>query len=162
MNDIKNREDILLIMRKFYDKLLADDSINFFFTKVTSVDQHLEAHFEILATFWEQSLFLKGGYFNNMISIHKEVHDKHAFTKEIANPRIDFSIALTEDSIIYSISDNGKGLNGQTYHDVISKSTSKGLKITLAQLAKYFPDKHALTVSENDKGGVSWVVTVQC
>ena len=82
MNDIKNREDILLIMRKFYDKLLADDSINFFFTKVTSVDQHLEAHFEILATFWEQSLFLKGGYFNNMFSIHKEVHDKHAFTKE--------------------------------------------------------------------------------
>lgn len=82
MTDIETREDILLIMRKFYDKLLADDSINFFFTKVTSVDQHLEAHFEILATFWEQSLFLKGGYFNNMFSIHKEVHDKQAFKKE--------------------------------------------------------------------------------
>lgn len=82
MTDINTREDILLIMRKFYDKLLSDDSINFFFTKVTSVDQHLEAHFDILATFWEQSLFLKGGYFNNMFSIHKDVHDKHAFTKE--------------------------------------------------------------------------------
>lgn len=82
MTDIETREDILLIMRKFYDKLLSDDSINFFFTKVTSVDQHLEAHFDILATFWEQSLFLKGGYYNNMFSIHKEVHDKHAFTKE--------------------------------------------------------------------------------
>lgn len=85
MNDIENREDILLIMRKFYDKLLADDSIKFFFTKVTSVDQHLEAHFDNLATFWEQSLFLKGGYFNNMFSIHKDVHDKHAFTKEHFN-----------------------------------------------------------------------------
>ena len=82
MKDIETREDILFIMRKFYEKLLADDSINFFFTKVTSVDQHLEAHFEILATFWEQSLFLKGGYFNNMFSIHKEIHDKHAFTKD--------------------------------------------------------------------------------
>ena len=82
MKDIETRENILLIMRKFYDKLLADDSINFFFTKVTAVDQHLEAHFEILATFWEQSLFLKGGYFNNMFSIHKEVYDKQAFTKE--------------------------------------------------------------------------------
>ena len=82
MKDIETRADILFIMRKFYDKLLVDESINFFFTKVTSVDQHLEAHFEILATFWEQSLFLKGGYFNNMFSIHKEVHDKHAFTKE--------------------------------------------------------------------------------
>ena len=82
MKDIETREDILFIMRKFYDKLLVDESINFFFTKVTSVDQHLEEHFEILATFWEQSLFLKGGYYNNMFSIHKEVHDKHAFTKE--------------------------------------------------------------------------------
>ena len=82
MNDIETREDILLIMRKFYDKLLADASINFFFTKVTTVDQHLEEHFEILATFWEQSLFLKGGYFNNMFSIHKVVHEKHAFKKE--------------------------------------------------------------------------------
>ncbi len=82
MKDIETREDILLIMRKFYDKLLADNSINFFFIKVTTVDQHLEKHFDILATFWEQSLFLKGGYYNNMFSIHKEVHDKHAFTKE--------------------------------------------------------------------------------
>jgi hemoglobin len=82
MNDIETREAILLIMRKFYDKLLADDSINFFFTKVTSVDQHLEGHFEILATFWEQSLFLKGGYFNNMFSIHKGVHEKRSFTKK--------------------------------------------------------------------------------
>ncbi len=82
MNDIETREDILLFMRKFYDKLLADNSINFFFTKVTTIDQHLEAHFEILTTFWEQSLFLKGGYFNNMFQIHKEVHEKQAFTKE--------------------------------------------------------------------------------
>ena len=82
MKDIETREDILFIMRKFYDKLLVDESINFFFTKVTSVDQHLEEHFEILATFWEQSLFLKGGYYNNMFSIHKEVHNKHAFTKD--------------------------------------------------------------------------------
>jgi hemoglobin len=82
MNDIETREDILLIMRKFYDRLLVDDSINFFFTKVTSVDQHLEAHFEILATFWEQSLFLKGGYSNNMFQIHKNVHEKSPLNKD--------------------------------------------------------------------------------
>jgi hemoglobin len=82
MKDIETRADILLIMKKFYDKLLADESINFFFTKVTSVNQHLEGHFETLATFWEQSLFLKGGYFNNMFQIHKEVNEKSSFTKE--------------------------------------------------------------------------------
>jgi hemoglobin len=82
MKDIETREDILLIMHKFYAKLLADDAINFFFTKITTVNEHLEAHFEILVTFWEQSLFLKGGYYNNMFSIHKEVHEKATFTKE--------------------------------------------------------------------------------
>ena len=34
MKDIETREDILLIMHKFYAKLLADDAINFFFTKI--------------------------------------------------------------------------------------------------------------------------------
>ncbi len=82
MKDIETREDILMIMQKFYDKLLTEDSINFFFSKVTSVDKHLEEHFEILVTFWEQSLFMKGGYFNNMFQIHKDVHEKHPIKKE--------------------------------------------------------------------------------
>ena len=79
MNDIKTREDILIVVRNFYDKLLADDSINFYFTKITHVDKNLEHHLDLLATFWEQSLFLKGGYANNMFQIHKHVHEKHAF-----------------------------------------------------------------------------------
>jgi hemoglobin len=82
MKDIANREDILFIMKSFYDLLLADDSINFFFSKVTAVDQDLPAHFEILATFWEQVLFLKGGYHTNMFQIHKEVHQQHALEKK--------------------------------------------------------------------------------
>ncbi len=82
MNDIESREDILFIMRLFYDKLLADESINFYFTKITDVDQHLEHHFEVLATFWEQSLFMKGGYSNNMFQIHRDLHEKHALKKE--------------------------------------------------------------------------------
>jgi hemoglobin len=35
-----------------------------------------------LATFWEQSLFLKGGYSNNMFQIHKDINEKHKFTKD--------------------------------------------------------------------------------
>lgn len=82
MNDIETREDILLIMKEFYDKLLIDESISFYFTKITDTDKHLEHHFEVLATFWEQSLFMKGGYSNNMFQIHKDLHEKHSFTKE--------------------------------------------------------------------------------
>lgn len=82
MKDIETREDILLIVRKFYELLLADDRISFFFTKITSIDKHLEEHLETLSTFWEQSLFLKGGYSNNMFQIHKNVHEKSPLKKE--------------------------------------------------------------------------------
>jgi hemoglobin len=82
MKDIETREDILLIVTKFYELLLTDEKINFFFTKITDVDKHLEEHLEILATFWEQSLFLKGGYTNNMFQIHKNVHKKSPLKKE--------------------------------------------------------------------------------
>lgn len=80
MKDIETREDILLILQEFYKKLLSDEQISFFFTKITQVDQHLEHHLDILVTFWEQSLFLKGGYSNNMFQIHKDVNEKHAFS----------------------------------------------------------------------------------
>ena len=80
MKDIVTRQDVLLVLQLFYTKLLADNDINFFFTKITSVDLHLEEHLETLATFWEQSLFLKGGYSNNMFQIHKNIHEKHPFS----------------------------------------------------------------------------------
>ncbi len=82
MNDIKTREDVLLIIKTFYKKLLSDEKINFFFTKITHINQHLEEHLETLATFWEQSLFSKGGYRNNMIQIHKNIHEKSPLKKE--------------------------------------------------------------------------------
>ena len=63
MRDIETREDILLLMEKFYNKLLADPSIHHFFIQTTNVSQHLPEHFELLTTFWEQALFLRGGYF---------------------------------------------------------------------------------------------------
>lgn len=82
MKDIETREDLLLIMEKFYNKLLVDDTIKHFFTETTTVSQHLPEHFETLATFWEQALFLRGGYFKNMIEIHKKVHNQSPFSGE--------------------------------------------------------------------------------
>lgn len=82
MKDIETREDIINIMRLFYEKLLADHRISFFFNQVTHVNLHLDEHFELLATFWEQSLFLKGGYSNNMFQIHQDLHQQHPFTSE--------------------------------------------------------------------------------
>lgn len=82
MKDIETRDDIIIVMKDFYESLLKDQSINFFFIHATNVTLHLEKHFEILADFWEQGLFLKGGYGNNMFQMHKNIHDKYPFTQE--------------------------------------------------------------------------------
>jgi hemoglobin len=49
--DFRNRENILLIMRSFYDKLLADSSISYLFTVIAHLD--LEHHFPKLASWFE-------------------------------------------------------------------------------------------------------------
>ena len=36
--DIENRKDLMQIVRLFYDKLLADDTINYLFTEVAKID----------------------------------------------------------------------------------------------------------------------------
>ena len=53
--DIKNREDIHLLVSKFYKKVRQDKDLGPFFSKIEDWDEHLER----LTTFWESSLFLK-------------------------------------------------------------------------------------------------------
>jgi len=55
IEDFRNRENILLIMRSFYDKLLADSSISYLFTEIAHLD--LEHHFPWLLVFWDSMLF---------------------------------------------------------------------------------------------------------
>jgi hemoglobin len=85
MRDIENRNELMLIMKKFYDLLLSDHQINFFFTETTNVNLHLHDHFETLTTFWEKALFYKGGYKKNMFKIHQDIHQKRTFTPEHFN-----------------------------------------------------------------------------
>lgn len=77
-HDIKNREDILMLLRHFYTKLLADDSINYLFTKIAKTD--LEHHFPILADFWEMVLFQKDTYRKNAMQVHMNLNEKSPLT----------------------------------------------------------------------------------
>lgn len=124
MNDIQTREDILLVMRKFYDKLLADNSISYFFTKTTNVSSNLEEHFETLATFWEQALFLKGGYKNNMLQKHLNVHVKSPFETNHYKTWL-FHLHTT-------IEENFKGENAE-HMKTISQSMATVLQIKFSQ-----------------------------
>ena len=68
--DFRNRENILLIMKYFYDKLLADSSISYLFTEIAHVD--LEHHFQRLVVFWDSMLFGTHRYYANATPVGTE------------------------------------------------------------------------------------------
>ena len=70
--DIENRKDLMQIVRLFYDKLLADDTINYLFTEVAKID--LEPHLEILVDFWDHILFGSSTYRKNAMKPHLDLH----------------------------------------------------------------------------------------
>lgn len=78
--DIENRDDLLLLMQSFYNKLLADPSINYLFTDIARVD--LDQHFPVLVDFWDSVLFQSGVYQKNAIHPHIALHQRSALSKE--------------------------------------------------------------------------------
>jgi hemoglobin len=77
--EIENREDIYILVSKFYDKLLADDSIKHFFSEMVENNQ-LESHLQILVDFWDNMLFYTGSYRRNAMKPHLLLHQTKPFS----------------------------------------------------------------------------------
>jgi len=103
MKDILNRADIDLLMRTFYNRLLADPAISYVFTDVAKID--LEHHLPVIGDFWEQNLLQSGSYKNNVLEIHRQLHYKEKLTPEL------FEIWLSHFSI--AIDANFQGENSE-------------------------------------------------
>lgn len=86
---------------------------------------------------------------------------KHAFNGKTKHPEIILAVQSQKQLTVYSISDNGIGLNGQTLNDVLSKSKSKGLKIMMSQLKKHYPSKFKLELSNKLPAGCTWQITLE-
>ena len=72
--DIKSREDIFLLVSRFYRKVRKDRVLGPFFNEtITDWDAHLQH----LTTFWESSLFLKTKYYGNPLEAHVKVDEAH-------------------------------------------------------------------------------------
>jgi hemoglobin len=76
VKDIETREDIELLLHKFYERAFADDKIGFFFTEVVPLD--LETHIPVIADFWESVLFGARGYRKNVMEVHQHIHSLSA------------------------------------------------------------------------------------
>lgn len=64
--EIKNRDDVYLLVSSFYKKVRSDDTLGPFFAKIEDWDEHLDK----LTTFWESSLFLQTKYYGDPLQAH--------------------------------------------------------------------------------------------
>ncbi len=77
--EIENSEDIRRLIDAFYEKVIRDDSIGFFFTEVIKLD--LEAHMPVMYSFWESVLLSKPSYSGNPVLKHIELNHKTPLTE---------------------------------------------------------------------------------
>lgn len=76
--DIANREDLLILMKSFYEKLLADSTISYLFTGIAKIN--LEHHLPVLVDFWDSILFQSDTYRKNALQPHLDLHQKSPLT----------------------------------------------------------------------------------
>lgn len=79
--DIKNRDDIYLLVKEFYIKLLNDDLMHHFFEEFTN-STLLENHLQILVDFWDNILFYSGTYQKNAMKPHLDLQQQKPFKPE--------------------------------------------------------------------------------
>ncbi|SNR53125.1 hemoglobin [Lutibacter agarilyticus] len=78
--DIENREDIYLLVKTFYMKLMSDDLMIPFFEDFKN-PTHLETHLQTLVDFWDNILFYSGGYRKNAMQPHLKMQQQKPFTE---------------------------------------------------------------------------------
>ena len=77
--DISSREDLFLLVKNFYDKLLSDKTISYLFTDIAKID--LDHHLPVLVDFWDSVLFQSDTYRKNAMQPHLILHQKSPLEK---------------------------------------------------------------------------------
>ena len=72
--DILDRNDIELLVNRFYERVRQDSVIGYLFTDVAQTNW--EKHLPKMYDFWEVVLFGTGNFKGNPMLVHKELHDK--------------------------------------------------------------------------------------
>lgn len=66
--DILGRQDIVLLVDRFYERVRADALLGGIFTDVAHVKW--EHHLPVMYDFWENALFFTGNYTGNPMELH--------------------------------------------------------------------------------------------
>jgi hemoglobin len=76
--DIRNRDDIEMLINTFYQKVIGDELLGAVFTDVVQVNWI--KHLPVMYDFWENTLFYTGNYDGNPLDTHKRLHQMTALT----------------------------------------------------------------------------------
>jgi hemoglobin len=78
--DIKNLDDIKLLVNSFYEKVQKDEVIGYLFNDVAKVNW--EKHLPVMYSFWQQVIFSEGDFKGNPMLVHKELNQKSALSEQ--------------------------------------------------------------------------------
>lgn len=78
--DIASRQDIELLVNRFYDKVKSDAVIGFIFTDIARVNW--EKHLPVMYDFFENMLFYTGTYTGNPMELHRHINRRLPLTRE--------------------------------------------------------------------------------
>lgn len=124
MKKLETREDIELLVNKFYDKVGKDETIGFFFNDVAKVNW--TKHLPKMYSFWETLLFGQVSYKGNPMAMHFPVNEKVAIEKR----HFEHWIKLWTDTV-------EENFNGEMAETAIYKATNianlMGYKMEMAR-----------------------------
>ena len=80
VNDITNRQDIRLLVDRFYEKVIADKVIGHIFTDIVKVNW--QKHLPVMYDFWENAIFYSGTYSGNPLKTHMHLNKIAPLTGE--------------------------------------------------------------------------------
>ena len=73
--DLTNREDVEVLLRRFYGRAFADDVLAEPFSELRA--HGLESHLSVMCDFWETVLFRAGLYRDNALVVHRQLNERH-------------------------------------------------------------------------------------
>jgi hemoglobin len=80
MKDLENREDLLILLTAFYDKVRRDEKIGAFFNDIVEINW--DEHIPRIADFWDTILFDKTNFKGNPMIKHMGISDKKRMEQE--------------------------------------------------------------------------------
>ncbi|WP_419869229.1 group III truncated hemoglobin [Chryseobacterium sp. CT-SW4] len=80
MKTLDSRQDIEELVNSFYEKVVEDETIGFFFNDIVKVDW--EKHLPKMYSFWETILFGQMSYKGNPMGAHFPINEIEALEKK--------------------------------------------------------------------------------